>query len=215
MRGPPALAWWALRARTSGVVVEGLEHVPRAGPVLLVARHYHHVLDGAVLLRAVPRPIHVVVALDWAPNPRARRWMERACAWAQWPVILRSVEVANGAYAGASPLGYVRRGLRHAARLLAAGRVVAVFPEGYPAIDPSPHPRPARDAAGFLPFRPVVATLTRLAERAGARDLAVVPVGFRYAREGARWHIAARFGPAIDPAAPPAALEAAVRGLSV
>ena len=43
----------------------GLEHIPTDGPVLLIARHYHHLFDGVVLLLSVPRPIHILVTLDW------------------------------------------------------------------------------------------------------------------------------------------------------
>ncbi len=218
MLGPRALAWWALRTQTTAVRVEGLEHVPRDGPVLLVARHYHHLLDGAVLVNAVPRPVHVLVALDWTASPRARRWMERACRWAQWPVILRERELAAGAsspsaFARADALPYLRRGLRDAAHLLAEGRVVAVFPEGYPAVDPSPRPAPPRDLDGFLPFARGFSAVARFAAREGA-DVVAVPVGFRYAREGKRWSVIARFGEPLPNGADAAQAERAVRALS-
>ena len=116
MLGPRAIAWWALRTQAAGVHVEGLEHVPGAGPVLIAARHYHHLLDGAVLIARLPRPVHLVVALDWARGAATRRWMERACAAAQWPVILRPAR--SGAYAADDTGRYVRRGLTDAARLL-------------------------------------------------------------------------------------------------
>ena len=45
--------------------VEGLEHIPRSGPVLLVARHFHWYYDGHVLVRTIPRRLHIIVALDW------------------------------------------------------------------------------------------------------------------------------------------------------
>jgi hypothetical protein len=34
--------------------VEGLEHVPASGPVLIVARHFHHLYDGCILLIIFP-----------------------------------------------------------------------------------------------------------------------------------------------------------------
>ena len=88
MFGPRAIAWWSLRTMTDDVTVVGLDRVPRTGPVLLAARHYHHLLDGAVLVSSLERPVHIVVGLDWAANARERRWMERACKWARYPVIL-------------------------------------------------------------------------------------------------------------------------------
>ncbi|MDQ6943300.1 MAG: 1-acyl-sn-glycerol-3-phosphate acyltransferase, partial [Candidatus Eremiobacteraeota bacterium] len=133
MFGPRAIAWWSLRTMTDGVTVDGLERVPRTGPVLLAARHVHHLLDGAVLVRHLARPVHIVVGLDWAADARQRRWMERVCAWARYPVILRPATAgARGGYAASEVRQYLRAGLREAAALLRDGRVVLVFPEGYP-----------------------------------------------------------------------------------
>jgi putative membrane protein len=212
MLGPRAIAWWALRTKTSGVRVEGRNNVPGEGGVLLVARHYHHLLDGAVLIRHTPRPVHVVVGLDWTADAMQRRWMERACAWAQWPVILRPRTTSGGGYDASEVARYLRSGLRHAATLLAAGRVVAMFPEGYPVVDPTAAgetPRD-RDADGMLPFAPGFRTIARLA---GPR-LAIVPAGFAYERDGARWRITARFGAPLPPDADVVTVERAVRELS-
>ena len=217
MLGPRAIAWWALRTMSDGVRVEGIENVPRTGPVLLAARHYHHLLDGAVLVRYLPRPVHVVVALDWTADAKQRRWMERACAWAQWPVILRPATTGtHGGYAFGEAGRYLRSGLRDAAQLLCEERVVAVFPEGYPAVEPAasaavPHPR---DADGFLPFASGFRTIAHIARRAGAPDVAVVPVGFRYERLGRKWRITARFGAPLGASADAEVVEGAVRQLS-
>jgi putative membrane protein len=217
MFGPRAIAWWALRTMTDSVAVEGLERVPRSGPVLLAARHYHHLLDGAVLVRHLPRPVHIVVGLDWTANARQRRRMERACAWARYPVILRPATTgAHGGYAAGDVRRYLRSGLQDAAALLREGRVVLVFPEGYPVVDPSPSgatPR-ARDADGLLPFAAGFRTIAGAARRAGARDVAIVPVGFRYEPRGARWRIAVRFGETLAADADVASVTNAVRELS-
>ena len=226
MLGPRAIAWWALRTMTDGVTVEGLDRVPRTGPVLLAARHYHHLLDGAVLVHHLARPVHIVVGLDWTAHARQRRWMERACAWAEYPVILRSQTTgAQGGYAASEVRTYVRSGVRHAAALLRDGRVVLVFPEGYPVVDPTASdatPR-ARDAGGLLPFAAGFRTIADAARRrvaaadagrAGAADVAIVPVGFRYEPRGARWRIAARFGAPLAAGADVATVANAVRELS-
>jgi len=214
--GPRLIAHWALATQTAAVDVGGLEHLPRAGPALIVARHYHHLLDGAVLLTRLPRPVHIVVALDWTANARQRRWMERACALAGWPVVLRPAALPHArAFAASELMGYLRRGLRDAAHLLRDGRVVVVFPEGYPLVDPTPGdaPRPARDGDGFLPFAAGYRTIANLAQRAGAR-VPLVPLGFAYARTGERWRIDARLGAPLAPDTPPDAVERAVRALS-
>jgi putative membrane protein len=222
MLGPRAIAWWSLRTLADGVTVEGVGNIPRTGPVLLAARHYHHLLDGAVLVRYVPRPVHVVVALDWTRDARQRRWMERACAWARWPVILRPATTgARGGYAASEVGRYLRSGLRDASELLRERRVVAVFPEGYPVVDataadatPSDATPRGRDADGFLPFASGLRAIARAARRGGANDIAIVPVGFRYEPRGGKWNITARFGVALNGAAPMDAVEQAVRELS-
>ena len=63
----------ALAAGRVEMAATGLEYIPTDGPVLLVARHYHHLLDGVVLLVSIPRPVHILVTLDWAKN---QYWVE-------------------------------------------------------------------------------------------------------------------------------------------
>jgi putative membrane protein len=216
MLGPRAIAWWSLRTMTAAVRVEGAEHVPATGPVLLAARHYHHLLDGAVLIAHAGRPVHLVVALDWTADAAQRRWMERACAAARWPVIVRPASAERGGGYGAAEVArYLRSGLREAARLLGEGRVVAVFPEGYPAIDPARRDAPPpRDAAGFLPFAGGFRTIASIARRHGAEQVALVPVGFRYDPDGRKWRITARFGTPLGADAAIETVETAVRALS-
>lgn len=47
----------ALAAGQIKITAVGLEHIPENGPVLLIARHYHHLFDGVVLLLSIPRPL--------------------------------------------------------------------------------------------------------------------------------------------------------------
>src|SRR6266571_7461628 len=68
---------------------EGLEHLPRSGPVLIAARHFHYFYDGYILVRTVPRRLHTLVALDWLQVQSLRLVIELACSFADWPVILR------------------------------------------------------------------------------------------------------------------------------
>jgi 1-acyl-sn-glycerol-3-phosphate acyltransferase len=211
MLGPDAIARWVLATQTAAVHVDGPEHIPAGGPVLLVARHFHHLLDGAVLVRYVPRPVHIVVGLDWTADAKQRAWMERACRAAQYPVVLRPATLGErGGYAREELLRYTRTGLRNASALLRAGRVVLVFPEGYPNVDPAFARKTGDDA--FLPFEPGYLRMLAWAQRNGGPRVAVVPVGFHYTR-GPRWKITARFGrPRYDPSN--AEMESAVRELS-
>lgn len=211
MVGPAAIARWALRTKTSSVRVDGLENVPAGGPVMLVARHFHHLLDGAVLVRYVRRPVHIIVGLDWTADAKQRAWMERACRAAEYPIVLRPATLGErDGYARNELVHYTRTALQAASALLAAGRVVLAFPEGYPNVDPA-FTRKADDDA-FLPFAPGYLRMIAWAQRASAVRVAVVPVGFHYTR-GPRWSIVARIGQArFDPRNDE--LEADVRVLS-
>lgn len=196
-----------LTHRKIQVRVEGLEYVPRSGPVLIAARHFHHLYDGCVLLESIPRPLHILVALDWIQKHWQRRLMEGACAMVDWPTMLRverlgeegdainSVPMAGGgAYARGDFWHYLRQSARDAIRLLRDGEVLVVFPEGYPNIDPAPTPKKDNDA--FLPFRPGFAKLVEMAERDGHTQVAIVPAGFTYVQRE-QWCVTLRFGPAL------------------
>jgi len=194
----PDVAWSFLQRSAKQVVrrnldltVEGLEHVPQAGPAILAARHVHHLYDGCAILATIPRPVHIVVALDWVTNRPGRLAMDRLCAAARWPVVLRQDgprAVAPGEAARAW-----RTAMKQALALLDEGRIVLVFPEGYPNIDPGYTPKSGE--ADFLPFEPGVARLASIAS-AGRSPVPVIPVGFHYRRE-TKWDVAMRFGSPI------------------
>lgn len=186
---------WSL-GRNATVTIEGQEHVPASGPVLIAARHYHHLYDGCVAVDALNRPVHVVVSLDWIRNPLQRAAMTRLCGLARWPMVIRP-GLPDAPRASAKLLRERRAVLRQSARdtveLLRQGRVVVVFPEGYPNIDPSFTPKEGDD---FLPFHEGFVRYARLAERAGAGEVPIVPLGFHYEQPGpdGRWRIIARYG---------------------
>jgi 1-acyl-sn-glycerol-3-phosphate acyltransferase len=179
----------ALVGRRLDLHVEGLEHVPFDGPVLIAARHFHHLCDGCAILATVPRPVHILVALDWLQNRAGRAAMEKACRAAGWPVVLRP----HGPSGDIDELGAARV-FRAAARdslaLFAAGKVLLVFPEGYPNIDPGYTPKQGDDE--FLPFQPGVVRLASLAATRGL-SVPIVPAGLSYRRAN-RWQVTLRFG---------------------
>jgi 1-acyl-sn-glycerol-3-phosphate acyltransferase len=209
-----------LASYNARVLVEGVENVP-PGATIVVARHYHHALDGAALVAALTRPVHIVVGLDWAPNARTRALMEWLCRVARWPIVLRPrglmLAGASGAYDPAERLGYLRAARRETMRLLGAGALVVVFPEGFPTIDPSSNVQ--KDDA-FLPFDRSFAALASAAARAMRRPVALVPAGFAYAERTRGWDIALRFAQPLrcdersDPAALAREAETLVRVLS-
>ena len=98
-----------------GARIEGLEHLPRVGPFILVANHCSQAdppLLGWATGRQIGRVVHFM----------AKEEMQR------WPII--------GWLADRSGVFFVRRGERDRAaqrlalELLAAGKPIAIFPEG-------------------------------------------------------------------------------------
>lgn len=182
--------------RQADIQAEGLEHLPRRGPVLVAARHYHHLLDGCALLSSIDRPVHILVALDWVKGRPTRRLMETACGMARWPVVLRgdglTQQVGTSAFRSGEARRYLRVARREAVDLLRSGELLVVFPEAYPNIDPAYTPKSTADA--FLPFRPGYLRLVELAQRDGAH-VPIVPVGFTYREQpGHRWSVTMRVG---------------------
>ena len=203
-------------------VAEGLEHIPASGPALIVARHYHHLYDGLALFAAIQRPFHVLVTLDWAANRWIKTLMTGLTRTARWPALLRADAVARGgvniaaAYAPGEVLRYQRRAVREAVGLLVEGRILVVFPEGYPNIDPHYTTKTTSDE--FLPFKPGFLRIAMTAERRLGSEIPIIPAGFHYI-PGSPWKAYLRFGPGAlrarwEPSLLIAHLESDVKNLS-
>jgi putative membrane protein len=188
------LAAGRLRTRASG-----LEHIPAEGPALIVARHYHHLYDGVALAAAISQPFHIVVTLDWVRSRPGKLLMTTLTKMARWPVLLRADAVVLARKRGASlfssrdVLRRQRSALRQAVDLLVEGRILVIFPEGYPNIDPTYTPKITSDE--FLPFRAGFASIAAAAEKRSKREIPIIPAGLRYTR-GKPWIAHLRFGPA-------------------
>jgi putative membrane protein len=188
--------------RRINLQVEGLDSLPRTGPVLLAARHYHHFWDGCAIISVSPRSLHVVVALDWLENPLLSPVMHQACRTAGWPILSRPDRprqdddpAPNARLAGDVP--GLLAATRASVSLLRAGRPLLVFPEGYPTIDPSYTTKSSDDE--FLPFQPGFLRFAAIASSDGSTTVPLVPVGLEY-RRGERWSVTVRFGePRVTP----------------
>jgi len=161
------------------VRVDGVENVPASGPALLGCRHHHHLYDGAALVLAIRRPVRMIVGLDWVKDQGQRAYMEALCAIAGWPVVLRDETEGNpwgDGYRTSERRRYARAALTQSVDVLRRGGVLAMFPEGYPEIDPA-------GTAGSDAVRPFAPGYLSIAVRAGrgGRPVPLVPAGFSYA----------------------------------
>ena len=221
----PLGAWVSIRAfcrvamRGIDVHVSGLEQVPRTGPVVLAARHYHYTWDGIAIYTLVNRPLRAVAAVDWLPPGFSRGLLQRACRAAGWPAILRDpLRGGNDRQTERERRVLLLQASREAVDLLREGNALLIFPEAYPVVDP--HPTPQRTDGAMLPFQPGTVRFAILAARQLATAIPVVPVGLRYTRPGRRWRLDLVFGeplligPDSDLDASLAALETEVRRLS-
>ena len=127
---------WFLRALTGRAVhmlgrltVEGLEHVPAKGPVILAANHFSFA-DPALLLYACPRQVEFIGGAERPNSPLWSRLIPKA-----WGFIR--------AYRG----GFSRSTLQQSLSVLEQDGVLGVFPEGgsWAALL-----RPARPGTAFL-----------------------------------------------------------------
>jgi putative membrane protein len=189
-----------LAARRLTTRASGRDNIPAQGPALIVARHYHHLYDGVALAAAISRPFHILVTLDWVKTRPGRLLMTILTKLARWPVLLRSDAVALARKRGASlfssqdVMRQQRRALRQAIDLLVEGRILVIFPEGYPNIDPTYTPKTGPNE--FLPFKPGFANIVEAAERRLKREIPMIPAGLRYTR-GKPWIAHLKFGRAI------------------
>ena len=196
---------WVIARRKVKLVVEGLENVPSTGPVLIVARHFHHLYDGCVLMKAVPRRLHIFVALDWVRKHWLRRFMELTCYMVDWPIVLRSEQLVTNseqnskkpsrAYTFDEARIYLRHAIKDSVRILRNGETLVVFPEAYSDIDPRNTPRVENNAS--LPFRQGFARLVEMVEKDEHTNVAIVPAGLSYVQNG-RWNVTLRFGPSLS-----------------
>ena len=191
-------AWRSLRAASKRAVakdlrltIHGFEHLPPNGPVLLVARHYHHLYDGCAVMATVPRQVRVLVGLDWVERPVALRGMQAACRAAGWPVVFRNTSETDRA----RWLPALRKAMQQSIQILRDGKLLLVFPEGYPTIDPHPTPKTRDDE--ILPFQSGFVRIARDAHASGI-PLCTLPLGFQYEQLDGQWRVTMRFGAPLE-----------------
>jgi 1-acyl-sn-glycerol-3-phosphate acyltransferase len=185
-------------------ICSGIGHIPSNGPALVIARHYHHVYDGLALFAVVPRQFHILVTLDWVQSAAMRTLMIQLTRLARWPVVLRADALLHKndrgtrhfrhAFSIADIERYQRRAFKYSVQLLVDNRLLVIFPEGYPNIDPTYTPK--ADNHGFLPFKRGFLAIARAAERRLGASLPIIPTGLQYS-SGKTWKAHVRFGEPI------------------
>jgi len=137
--------------------------------------------------------------LDWVRSRPGKLLMTTLTKMARWPVLLRAEAVALARKRGtrlfsSSEVFYRQRhALGQAVDLLVEGRILVIFPEGYPNIDPTYTPKITSDE--FLPFKAGFVSIAAAAEKRSKREIPIIPAGLRYT-EGRPWIAHLRFGPA-------------------
>ncbi len=177
----------------------GLEYLPPVGPGIIAARHYHHLFDGLAFYAVVERRFHIVVTLDWAQNRRTKFFMSTLNTLARWPMVLRQEALDNCSperrlYSARELRRYQLAAVRQSVRLLEENRLLVIFPEGFPYIDPVFTPKTHADQ--FLPFKPGFASIAESAERALNQAIPIIPAGISY-QTGSTWLAHVSFGAPI------------------
>jgi len=191
------VVWESLGGDRVTCSATGLEHIPPSGPAVLAMRHHHHLFDGVSLFRLMPRTFHALVTLDWVRTPRERWGMTLLTRWSRWPLVLRADAVRRANEAGNFMFRpddvsrYGRAAIRLALDVLAEGRILVVFPEGYPNVDPNFTPKTGLD--DFLRFHDGFAILAAQAERRLGLPVPIIPAGVTH-EPGPPWHSRIHFG---------------------
>ncbi len=140
------------------IEVTGADRIPQSGPVLLAANHPNSLIDPVLLGIAARRPLRLMAKAPLFDIPFFGK-------------LLRALGMVP-AYRGTDDRAQVARNhesLALAARQIAAGHVMGIFPEGK-----------SHDAHQLALVRSGAARLALQALAAGAVGLKVVPVGLHY-----------------------------------
>ncbi len=152
--------------------IEGVEHVPLEGPVLVASNHLSFV-DSVVIPLAVPRRVHFLAKSEYFEGTGLRGWLSRA-----YFTSVGAVPVRRGEHADA------RASLQAALGVLRDGDAFGIYPEGTRSRDGRLYR--GRTGVAWLaldagaPVVPVGLVGTDRVQPVGARGVRVAPVTVRF-----------------------------------
>jgi len=160
--------------------VSGEEHVPRQGPLLVVANHVNGLVDPLIVMVALERRLTLTAKNTLQKNP--------LLALLIWGLDIVLFHRAQDRGKGAE-LRENARSMSRCQEILGAGGAVLLFPEGESHSDP-----------GMRPFKPGAARIAAEWARRHPHGpaLTVVPAGLYFTRKDRfRSGVALRFGPPL------------------
>ncbi|WP_310568752.1 lysophospholipid acyltransferase family protein [Gemmatimonas sp.] len=155
------------------ILTEGIERVPKDGPVFLAVNHPNALVDALVVGYAVPRRVHFTAKATIFANPLATTFLQ---AVGVVPLRRASDESKAGA-SSASPADAERNAasFEAVADALAKQGAIVIFPEGK-----------SHDLPQLAPLRTGLARMTLQAYQAhGVRGVRIIPIGLLFERKEA------------------------------
>ena len=164
-----AIAGVALRWYYRGIQLEGLNRIPRRGPLLLVVNHPNALIDALLVVWLVPRRVLITAKATIFRNPvggALLRWLGVV------PLRRSSDEVHRG---GSPSPARNKETFQAVYDALRREGTVLIFPEGK-----------SHDEPSLAPLKTGAARMALYArETGGVRDLAIVPIGLTFERKDA------------------------------
>lgn len=161
-----ALRWFYRR-----IDVEGLERLPRSGPLLLVVNHPNALVDAMVVGSAIPRRIVLTAKATLFENAALARLLD----WIGVVPLVRSSDARRQSGDRAVDPRRNARAFGALRAVLRRGGTVLIFPEGI-----------SHDAPSLAPLRTGAARIALEArDEAGVRGLHIVPIGLTFERKDA------------------------------